>query len=201
MGGFTLVEIMMVTAISAFVFAGVLSAYTFLGRSLSRQVNEQSLESRTRLALYWLTQDLESASAIKIQSPGSGTSGYTMELTLSGGTIVDYAVDWNSSFTTNPPNPPGCLVRSSGGTTLVLLRSLTAITFNYYDINGTAIAAPSTSTPLSTPTLVNVDVKQVSVNFTSAAGISAVGNRSSFTVSTPRIIMKSKGFLTDPTTP
>jgi prepilin-type N-terminal cleavage/methylation domain-containing protein len=34
--GFTLVEIMMVTFISSFVFAGVLSAYIFLGRGLVR---------------------------------------------------------------------------------------------------------------------------------------------------------------------
>ena len=69
-GGFTLLEVMMVTFISSFVFAGVLSAYIFLGRGLSRQVNEEELESRTRLALFWFTQDVSSASAITAQNPG-----------------------------------------------------------------------------------------------------------------------------------
>src|ERR1035438_4744404 len=46
--GFSLLEVMMVTFISAFVFAGVLSAYIFLGRGLMRQGNEEQLESRSR---------------------------------------------------------------------------------------------------------------------------------------------------------
>src|ERR1035438_3475238 len=61
---FTLVEGMMVTFISSFVFAGVLSAYIFLGRGLVRQGNEEQLESRTRVALYDFTQDMSGASAV-----------------------------------------------------------------------------------------------------------------------------------------
>src|ERR1035438_10585997 len=57
--GFSLLEVMMVTFISAFVFAGVLSAYIFLGRGLMRQGNEEQLESRSRQALYDFTQDID----------------------------------------------------------------------------------------------------------------------------------------------
>src|SRR5580693_1180412 len=89
--GFTLLEVMMVTLISAFVFAGVLSAYIFLGRGLARQINEQSLESRTRLALYWLAQDVSSANAIAAQNPGSGVSGDQFTVTIpSSGSSVTY---------------------------------------------------------------------------------------------------------------
>ena len=74
-GGFTLFEVMLATFISSFVFAGVLSAYIFLGRSLSRQLNAEGLESRTRLALYYFTQDISSATSIIAQNPGAGTQG------------------------------------------------------------------------------------------------------------------------------
>jgi hypothetical protein len=59
--GFTILEVMMVTGISAFVFAGVLSAYIFLGRSLARQVNEMDLESRSRTTLNYFTNDVSAA--------------------------------------------------------------------------------------------------------------------------------------------
>ena len=49
--GYSLVEVMMVTAISAVVFAGVLSAYIFLGRGLVRQGIEAELVSQSRQAL------------------------------------------------------------------------------------------------------------------------------------------------------
>ena len=61
---FTLLEVMVVTVISGIVFAGVLSAYIFLGRGLMRQGNEEQLESRSRQALYDFTQDMSAASAV-----------------------------------------------------------------------------------------------------------------------------------------
>ena len=96
--GFTLLEVMMVTFISSFVFAGVLSAYIFLGRGLARQVNEESLESRSRLALYWFTQDVSTASGIAACVPSSPTSGkYTwFTLTTSSGGTVSYYTDWTA---------------------------------------------------------------------------------------------------------
>src|ERR1019366_393693 len=73
--GFTLVEVMIVTVISAFVFAGVLSAYIFLGRALTRQGNAEQLESRGRLALYDFTQDMSGSSAV--------TSASSSQITVS----------------------------------------------------------------------------------------------------------------------
>ena len=63
--GFTLLELMLVIFISSFVFAGVLSAYIFLGRALARQVNEMDLESRTRTTLSYFRSDVSGASNIE----------------------------------------------------------------------------------------------------------------------------------------
>ena len=133
--GFTLLEVMLATFITAFVFAGVMSAYMFLGRSLARQVNEQSLESRTRLALYWLTQDASSASAIYIQNPGATTTGYQMVLSVPSLGSVYYSCDWSGGANM------GKLTRQVGsGPVLTLLTNLTSFDFGYYDIDGNPVA-------------------------------------------------------------
>jgi type II secretory pathway pseudopilin PulG len=193
--GFTLVEVMMVTLISAFVFAGVLSAYIFLGRGLARQVNEESLESRARLALYWLSQDVASATGIATQNPGTAATGYQFLLYEPTIGAVTYYCDWSGG------SANGMLVRNAGGTSLTLLKNLSAINFVFYDVNGNSITAPSTGAPLSAPTTLQANVKQVCMYFTSTAGTAFVGNQSNFTVSSPRLIMKNKGFLTDPNDP
>src|ERR1700691_2997225 len=103
--GFPLLEVMMVTAISSFVFAGVLSAYIFLGRGLARQVNAEGLESRTRLALYNFTKDVSNAASITAQNPGSQTTGNQMTLSIPLATVpvtyktVTYKCDWSGGAT------------------------------------------------------------------------------------------------------
>jgi Tfp pilus assembly protein PilW len=193
---FTLLEVMMVTLISAFVFAGVLSAYIFLGRGLMRQIHEQGLESRSRLAMYWFTQDVASASAIAAQNPGTATTGDQFVLTIPGASnTVTYHCDWSGGAGL------GILDRVSGGTTLKLLTNISAISFGYYDMTGTSVSVPSTNTsPLpSTPAILNV--KQLYMTYTTTAGVKSTGSQSNLTVVSPRVIMKNKGLLIDPYSP
>lgn len=185
----------MATLISAFVFAGVLSSYIFLGRGLARQVNEESLESQARVALYWLSQDVSSASAIATQNPGTATTGYQLSLTESSIGSVTYYCDWSAG------SPNGKLVRNASGTSLTLLKNLSSINFAFYDVNGNAVSAPSTGSPLSAPTTQQLNIKQVGMYFTSTAGTAVVGNQSTFNVASPRLVMKNKGLLTDPSNP
>ena len=190
-GGFTLLEVMMVTFISSFVFAGVLSAYIFLGRGLSRQVNAEGLESRTRLALFWFTQDVAAASAVKAQNPGAGVTGTLMNLTVPSLGNVTYACDWSGGA------GKGKLTRQVGaGATLTLLTKLTSFSLGYFDPNGNPITAPSTA-PLNP----QANIKQVYMVYTSTAGVAKTGNQSNFTVVSPLVILKNKALLTDPTTP
>jgi prepilin-type N-terminal cleavage/methylation domain-containing protein len=190
-GGFTLLEVMMVTFISSFVFAGVLSAYIFLGRGLSRQVNEQGLESRARLALFWFTQDVSTASAVKAQNPGAGVTGTLMTLTVPSLGNVTYACDWSGGA------GKGKLTRQVGaGAKLTLLTKLTSFSLGYNDPSGNSITAPSTA-PLNPQAI----IKQVYMVYTSTAGVAKTGNQSNFTVVSPLVILKNKALLTDPTTP
>lgn len=182
---------MMVTLISSFVFAGVLSAYIFLGRGLSRQVNEEGLESRTRLALFWFTQDVSNASAVKAQNPGAGVTGTLMILTVPSLGSVTYACDWSGGA------GQGKLTRQVGaGATLTLLTNLTSFSLGYFDPSGNSITAPSTA-----PTNAQANIKQVDMVYTSTAGVAKTGNQSNFTVVSPIVILKNKAVLTDPTSP
>lgn len=181
----------MVTFISSFVFAGVLSAYIFLGRGLSRQVNEEGLESRTRLALYYLTQDVSSASAITAQNPGTQVTGTQMTLTIPGTGLVSYYCDWSGGAT------QGILERQVGsGPYLVLLTSLTSFSFQYFDSTTNLVTAPATA-----PSTPQIDIKQVCMTYTSSAGYAPSGNQSNLTVVSPLVMLKNKGVLQDPTDP
>jgi prepilin-type N-terminal cleavage/methylation domain-containing protein len=191
--GFTLLEVMMVTLISSFVFAGVLSAYIFLGRGLSRQVNAEGLESRTRLALSYFTQDVSSASSITAQNPGTQTTGNQMVLSIPGlSSTVTYKCDWSGG------TAAGILERQVGssGPWLVLLKNLTSFGFQYFDSTTHSITVPTVA-----PTSPQNDIKQVCMTYTSSAGYAPSGNVSQFTVVSPLVILKNKGLLTDPNTP
>jgi len=181
----------MVTFISSFVFAGVLSAYIFLGRGLSRQVNAEGLESRTRLALHYFTQDVSSASAIAAQNPGSQVTGTQMALTIPGSNTVTYYCDW----TQGPAN--GVLERQVGTNPyLVLLTNLSSFSLQYFDSTTHAFAVPSAA-----PSAPQIDIKQVCLTYTSTAGYGPSGNLSNFTVVSPLVIMKNKTVLLDPNSP
>lgn len=190
-GGFTLLEVMMVTFISSFVFAGVLSAYIFLGRGLSRQVNAEQLESRTRLALYTFTQDVSSATSITAENPGAQVTGDQMTLTLPGSNSVTYHCDWSQGLTS------GILERQVGsGPYLVLLTNLTSFSFQYFDATTHLVTVPS-----SAPTSPQMGIKQVCMAYSSSAGYGPSGNLSQFTVVSPLVILKNTGLPLDPNTP
>lgn len=188
----------MVTFISSFVFAGVLSAYIFLGRGLARQVNEESLESRSRLALYWFTQDVSTATAIAACIPSSSTSGTPtlFTLTTSSGGTVSYSTDWSGGVGF------GILNRKIGtaGPTLKLLTNLTSLSFDYYDLPGNSLNA-SLPTSLASPAVQQISIKQVYMTYVATAGSKVSGAQSNYTVVSPRVIMKNKVFLTDPNSP
>ncbi len=190
-GGFTLFEVMMVTLISAFVFSGVLSAYIFLGRSLARQVNAESLESRTRLALYWFTRDVSSASTITANEPGAGTTGTRITLTVPGVGTITYALDWSGGA------GKGMLSRQVGsGPTLTLLNNLTSFSFGYYDPAGNTVTPPA-----SAPSSPQINIKEAYMNYTSTAGAAVTGAQSNFTVVSPRVLLKNQALLVDPNSP
>ena len=61
---FTLVELMIGSALAATIMAAVLSTYIYLGRGLARLANQQTLETEARRTLAYFTQDVQSASGL-----------------------------------------------------------------------------------------------------------------------------------------
>jgi hypothetical protein len=206
---------MIVTAISAFVFAGVLSAYIFLGRGLTRQGNEEQLESRSRVALRYFTQDVSSASGF-VTVPASlipTTSQFTVTTMLP---VL--------SINPNQPLPPvpgtACYTYDSVSGTLSVTRTtpvlestlmfpawptqdfgqapvkqllLTGISpsapfegFTYLDMGGNAVNPAATGT---------AGIKQISMNFTTQAGVAFTGAQSQLVVVSSRVILKNKPSL------
>jgi prepilin-type N-terminal cleavage/methylation domain-containing protein len=188
--GFTLLELMLAVFISSFVFAGVLSAYIFLGRALTRQGNEAEQESRSRLTLFYLTQEVSSATGIPPDSnPPVTTSGVTQMVI---NTLDSNANPYTVTYTYNASSSGGTLTRatSTGAGPTSLLTGVMSLTFTFYNSAGTAI------TSALSPTITNPNiVKQISLSYTTVAGTAVSGAQSHFNVVSPLIIMKNKPYL------
>jgi hypothetical protein len=164
---------MLSTFISAFVFAGVLSAYIFLGRALLHEQNAQSLESRTRTTLYYFTQDVSAAT-------GVSSTGMTTSTLILDGPGVTTTYTYNSTT--------GQLTRAtlSPVTSIVLLTGIASFEFQYYDFTGIQATNPNA-------------VKQIDMTYQTRAGYLANGSgngaQSFFNVVSPRVLLKDKSFL------
>jgi hypothetical protein len=179
---------MMVTFISAFVFAGVLSAYIFLGRGLMRQGNEEQLESRSRQALYDFTQDISAASAVTSATATSLTVNTWIPQTSPNPPVMATATysyfpaeGQLTLIRTAPPAAPLAFPNwpTPGTQGLVLLNNVTNFSFGTYDINGNSTGLA----PL---------IKQVNMSFTTTAGSQMGGAQSRLTVVSPQVILKNK---------
>jgi Tfp pilus assembly protein PilW len=183
-GGFTLLEAMLATVISGIVFAGVLSAYIFLGRGLTRQGNEEQMESSSRVALYYFTQDVNSATSV------DPTNLTPTAMSLYSPDSSDEII-----YTYTPPAGPvaGTLVRTTTGAVpgpsrLTLLSNLTSFAFTYYNF----VPALTTAAPAIPPA---AGVKQVNMAYSAVAGLAASGAQSTLVVTSPRVSLKNKGLL------
>ncbi len=164
--GFTLVELMVASVLSAVVFAALFSAYIFMARSLTRMANFQQQQVQNRRALYVMEKDINEATHVTTALPG------TLQLTLSVTTVVTYTYDSSAHTLTR------VAVGSSPSTT-VLLSNLTSFSFSYFDKNGAA----SPSLPF---------LMQVQMSYTSAVGDGPNGTRSADTVVSSRMVLRSK---------
>ncbi|MDB6169362.1 MAG: Prepilin-type N-terminal cleavage/methylation protein, partial [Verrucomicrobia bacterium] len=158
--GFTLVELLIATVLSAVVFVGIFSAYLFMARNLGRLANNQRQQTQNRNALYYVAKDFGDATQVTV----AGAS--TLTLATSTGTGITYA--YSSSFKT--------LVRTTSPATqsLTLLSDLTAFTFIYYPKSGT------TALTFAAGLIVNpaTNVRRLEMRFTTAAGSSSNGTMS-----------------------
>lgn len=169
--GFTLVEVIVAVALSAIIFAGILSGYTFLARNFTRLLNTQGQDTKSRKAVYIFSQDISKA----VQVASAADTHLTLLLPVSGGTTSSVSYDYNST--------DGTLTRTDSSSSVVLLSNLTYLDFNYFNKAGGAV----TSGPLS--------VKEVEVSFSTALGTASNGTQSRYTAVSPRLVLRNKPLL------
>jgi prepilin-type N-terminal cleavage/methylation domain-containing protein len=168
--GFTLVEVLVATSVSAIIFAGILTSYLFVGRNLTRLVNLQRQEVESRRALRYVTQDV--SAAITLTTATASQLALTKP-TAGGTTAVSYSYSSGS----------GTLTRTDSTGTQTLLSGLSAFTITYYNEGGTAVSSSTQS------------VKSIEVTFTSTAGSSNSGTLAAYSTVSPRVILRNKQVL------
>lgn len=166
---------MVALSLGTIVIAGIIAAYLFLGRNLTRMVNIQQQEVKSRRALRMFTEDVSSASSL---STCTDTVLVLSKPTASSTSTVTYTYTSGTGGT-------GTLSRTESGVTTTLVTNLTAFDFSYYNEAGSAV----TSSPQS--------VKSVEFTFTSAVGTANSGTRAAYTTVSPRVVLRNKTLLTN----
>lgn len=159
--GFTLLEVMVSSLIFGTVSIAVMSAFLFLGTSMTRMSYAQQLEENSRRAFYLFNQDV--GKATKMTTATDSTLGLTLP-----STTVTYTYD--SSAKT--------LTRTSGGTSSIVLKNLTAFDFNYFNNSGTSITVPQSASISYKP------IKSVQFSFTASLGTTTSTGTSIYRTST-----------------
>jgi prepilin-type N-terminal cleavage/methylation domain-containing protein len=184
--GFTLVELMVGVTLSAIIFAGILGGFTFLGRNLTRLVNSQEQEAKSRRAFYLLGQDISAAT--KVESTATDSS---IQLTVQGRGTVRYAYDPLAlTFSRTAPVSSG----ANASITTVLLTNLSALNFKYYNQAGNLLAL-TTADDVDLAKSGIQSVKEIELSFASAVGNAPSGTRSVFAGKSPRFVLRNRPLL------
>jgi prepilin-type N-terminal cleavage/methylation domain-containing protein len=171
--GFTLVELLLATVLSALVFAGIFSAYLFMARNLTRLANSQQQQVQTRHAFLQVAKDVNEAIAVP------SASDVALVLSLSGGGTVTYT--YNPSLQILSREYPA-------GTTKTLIDNLTAFSFVYYGKYGPTALSPSPGV-ISNP---SVNVGRIEIHYRSAVGSAVNGTSSATSVVSSRMVLRAK---------
>ncbi|MBC7369104.1 MAG: prepilin-type N-terminal cleavage/methylation domain-containing protein [Undibacterium sp.] len=172
--GFTLVEALVASTLSAMLMLAILSSYIFLGRNLTRLANLQIVEAKSRIALGLLARDFQRASAV-----GSATSA-GVTLTVPGGTVT-------YTYTYPTLTRVSTVASDSFANADLFGGDCTAFSFSYYSTTG-ATALSGTVVPLS--------VKRIGVSFTVEGGTTAVGTWVSRQTVSSRVLLRNKALPT-----
>jgi prepilin-type N-terminal cleavage/methylation domain-containing protein len=151
--GFTLLEVLISSALAGVVMIAVLSSFLFIGRNLSRLASHQALESESRKALAYIRKDFTLAQAVK---SGTTPTSSTVTLVVPSGEIT-YTYDSVARRVRRQAN--------FGATQdSYLLQNTqcecTSFTFSYYT---TGDAAPTDQ--VTPTTYVPYSIKQIQVAF------------------------------------
>jgi prepilin-type N-terminal cleavage/methylation domain-containing protein len=180
--GFTLVEVMISSALATVVMAAVLSTFVFMGRNLARLASYQSLETESRKALAYLRRDFAVAQSIK-----NGTTPTTSSVTLvlPAGEVT-YTYDSTTRdlrrLATFGPNPDFTLLRNTSC-------ECTTFAFRYFTTTDGAPTDQATSS-------VNVpfSIKQIQVRFVVESPASwSAQTRTRYEAASSRFLFRNRG--------
>lgn len=166
--GFTLVEVMIGSAISVVVLAGVLSTFLMLGRDGYNAANYATMEAESRRALETFSGEARMASNLTWNSESSVT---LRVVTNSGTELITYAYDSSTTGDT-----ARCFYRVKGAATStlprrILVRNVTEFAFRRYKVvNGVDYSA---SNDLETKQL-QITLRSIRTGATTVAATNAV---------------------------
>ncbi len=176
--GFTLVEVMIGSAISVAVLAGILSTFLMLGRNGFNAANYATMEAESRRALEIFSAEARMASNLTWHS---STSVSLRVVTESGTSTVTYAYDSSATGDT-----AGCFYRVTGNPDStaprrILVRNVTEFAFRRYKvINGVDFVANN-----------NLETKQLQITLRSVrTGATTVAATNA--VLSARVVLRNK---------
>ena len=202
--GFTLVELLVGMSLSLMIMTAILSSYTFLGRSLARLVNQQTLQGESRRALAYFAQDVRMASGLtdtpnlsatrmSLTIPtGTGTNTITYyynSTAISGSTVSDNVTVNGSTVSMQREALTRCVYNGTTVTSLTLVNNITAsgFTFTYYDASGNTYT--SFTNYLS-------GIKQLGLSYTAQKGDNINGTQTPVQqYASPRLILRNRSLL------
>jgi hypothetical protein len=157
---------------------GVLSAYLYMGRNLTRLVNMQQQDVKARRTLETFAQDVGAATTF-VTATDSQFEFY-LQSAAGTGDRVNYTYTTGASAT-------GRLVRTympaaGAAEVITLLTNLSVFDFNYFNEPGIA------TTSLSY-------IKSAQFSFTSQVGTAASGTQASYSSVSSRIVARNKPTL------
>lgn len=202
---FTLVELLVGASLSAAVMAAVFSSYIFLGRSLARLANQQTIETESRRTLGQFTHDVQLATGIDTSMPLSAIRVSLTVPTATGTSTITYY--YNSSSATAPVIINGatidmaaqsltrCVYDGTSVTTQTLLRNITDnnsatsedLAIRYYDASHSEYTNYTDYLP---------GIKQLALQFNTQLGNADNGTQTRvYHVASSRVILRNRGFL------
>ena len=147
--GFTLAEVMIATALSSIIMAGVLSAFLMIGRTGYNASNYSQLSQETGHALDVFAQDAHQTCDLHWNSAQSIT--LSLPTSTNATTQVTYAYDTDPASSTR-----GCFYRLAGATTSAAARQILVhnvasdFTFQRYKLEQTGVSDNTAANDLET---------------------------------------------------
>jgi len=163
--GFTLVEMIVGSALAAFILTAVMTTFLFLGRSGANIQNYTDMEAQARKALEIFAQDVRQASAI------DWNDANTIRLTVDSSHVYYFYSG-------------GTFTRRTATQTTALVTGITAFTFKAYSITGTELS-------LSDVASASKATKQLQISLEAARSTRTVATATNLVLSA-RYILRNK---------